>query len=279
MIKMLPALLFIIRKEFLDSIRSRWLIAFTVITFFLVIGLPFVVAYSLGLMAPTIQTLISGTSEIVYPFLPLIALPIGSAALVGERDRNTLELLLSQPISKINVFLGKFFGMFLAVSAAITIGMGVAALVIMETPTLEYFYVLLIAYGLTAAMLGLALMISAFSKDRSMALGIALFFWFLFAVLIDMGFLSLVVTVAFDPVYLIPIVAANPLELVRQITLYALLVGEDFAVNLATLGPLGIAMVQVFGADGIIPFLYTTMAVWILAPTVAAFVQFIRKDI
>ncbi len=276
---MLPALIHIIRKEFLDSIRSRWLIAFTVITFFLVIGLPFVVAYSLGLMAPTISTLISGTSEIVYPFLPLIALPIGSAALVGERDKNTLELLLSQPISKINVFLGKFFGMFLAVISAITIGMGVAALVIMEAPTIEYMFVLVIAYGLTAAMLGLALMISAFSKDRSMALGIALFFWFLFAVLIDMGFLSLVVTVAFDPVYLIPIVAANPLELVRQITIYALLLGEGFAVNLATLGPLGIAMVQVFGAEGILQFLYVTMVIWILAPTIAAFVTFIRKDI
>tara|TARA_B100001971_G_C18156861_1_gene519058 strand:- start:436 stop:1128 length:693 start_codon:yes stop_codon:yes gene_type:complete len=230
-------------------------------------------------MAPTISTLISGTSEIVYPFLPLIALPIGSAALVGERDKNTLELLLSQPISKINVFLGKFFGMFLAVISAITIGMGVAALVIMEAPTIEYMFVLVIAYGLTAAMLGLALMISAFSKDRSMALGIALFFWFLFAVLIDMGFLSLVVTVAFDPVYLIPIVAANPLELVRQITIYALLLGEGFAVNLATLGPLGIAMVQVFGAEGILQFLYVTMVIWILAPTIAAFVTFIRKDI
>lgn len=276
---MLPPVLYIVKKEFLDSIRSRWLIAFTVITFFLVIGLPFVVAYSLGLMAPTIQTLISGTSEIVYPFLPLIALPIGSAALVGERDRNTLELLLSQPISKINVFIGKFFGMFAAVCSAITIGMGVAALVILETPTIEYFSVLVIAYGLTAVMLGLALAISAFSKDRSMALGIALFFWFLFAVLIDMGFLSLVVTVAFDPVYLIPIVAANPLELVRQITIYAIIVGPDFSVNLATLGPLGIAMVKVFGADGIIPFLYTTMAVWIIIPTVAAFIGFIRKDI
>lgn len=271
--------LFIIKKEFLDSIRSRWLIAFTVITFFLVIGLPFVVAYSLGLMAPTIQTLIAGTSEIVYPFLPLIALPIGSAALVGERDRNTLELLLSQPISKMNVFIGKLFGMFLAVCSAITIGMGTAALVILETPTIEYFSVLIIAYGLTAVMLGLALAISAFSKDRSMALGIALFFWFLFAVLIDMGFLSLVVTVAFDPVYLIPIVAMNPLELVRQITIYAIIVGPDFAVNLATLGPLGIAMVKVFGVDGIIPFLYTTMAVWIIIPTVAAFIGFVRKDI
>lgn len=276
---MLHPVLYIIKKEFLDSIRSRWLIAFTVITFFLVIGLPFVVAYSLGLMAPTIETLISGTSEIVYPFLPLIALPIGSAALIGERDRNTLELLLSQPISKINVFIGKLVGMFIAVCTAITIGMGVAALVILETPTIEYFSVLVIAYGLTAVMLGLALAISAFSKDRSMALGIALFFWFLFAVLIDMGFLSLVVTVAFDPVYLIPIVAANPLELVRQITIYAIIVGPDFAVNLATLGPLGIAMVKVFGVNGIIPFLYTSMAVWIIIPTVAAFIGFVRKDI
>ncbi|MFQ6135265.1 MAG: ABC transporter permease subunit [Nitrososphaerales archaeon] len=276
---MAPRIFAIIRKEFSDSIRSRWLIAFTVISFFLVIGLPFVVAYALGLMAPGIQTLIAGTTQVVFPFLPLIALPIGSAAIVGERDRHTLELLLAQPISRVSVYVGKFLGIFSAIATATLIGMGVAALIIMETPTLQYLYVILIGFTLTAAMLGLAFLISTLSKDRSMALGIALFFWFLFAVLIDMGFLSLIVTVAFDPVYMIPIVAANPLELVRQISNYALLMTPQMMANPISLGQLGVAMVKVFGAEGIIPFLYTSMIVWILLPLITSFVLFIRKDV
>ena len=276
---MAPRVLAIVTKEFKDSIRSRWLISFTVISFFLVIGLPFVVAYALGMMAPGIETLISGTTQVVFPFLPLIALPIGSAAIVGERDRHTMELLLAQPISRVNIFVGKFVGIFLAVATAILVGMGVAALIIMEVPTIQYFYVIGIAYVLTAAMLGLAFLISVVSKDRNMALGIALFFWFLFAVLIDMGFLSMIVTMAFDPVYMIPIVVANPLELVRQISTYALIMTPKMMANPISLGQLGLAMVKVFGASGILPFLYTAMIAWVLVPLIGSFVLFIRKDV
>lgn len=276
---MAPRIFTIIKKEYRDSIRSRWLISFTVISFFLVIGLPFVVAYALGLMAPGIETLISGTTQVVFPFLPLIALPIGSAAIVGERDRHTLELLLAQPISRVNVYVGKFVGIFSAVATSILVGMGVAALIIMEAPTIKYFYVILLAFMLTGAMLGLAFLISTLSKDRNMALGIALFFWFLFAVLIDMGFLSMIVTVAFDPLYMIPIVVANPLEVIRQISIYALLVTSQMRANPISLGQLGMAMAKVFGAQGILPFLFTTITAWLLIPLIASFIMFLKKDI
>ncbi len=276
---MAPRVFTIIKKEYRDSIRSRWLISFTVISFFLVIGLPFVVAYALGLMAPGIETLISGTTQVVFPFLPLIALPIGSAAIVGERDRHTLELLLAQPISRVNVYVGKFVGIFSAVATSILVGMGVAALIIMEAPTIKYFYVILLAFMLTGAMLGLAFLISTLSKDRNMALGIALFFWFLFAVLIDMGFLSMIVTVAFDPLYMIPIVVANPLEVIRQISIYALLVTSQMRANPISLGQLGMAMAKVFGAQGILPFLFTTITAWLLIPLIASFIMFLKKDI
>jgi len=276
---MAPRILSIIRKEFLDSLRSRWLISFTIITFFLVIGLPFVVAYALGLMAPGIQTLISGTTQVVFPFLPLIALPIGSAAIVGERDKHTMELLLAQPISRVSVYVGKFVGIFSAISTAILVGMGVAALIIMETPTLEYFAVILLAFLLTAVFLSLAFLISVVSKDRNMALGIALFFWFLFAVLIDMGFLSMIVTIAFDPVYMIPIVAANPLEVVRQIVTFGYIMTPEMLANPIALGQLGLAMARIFGSSGILVFLYTTILAWLLIPLVGSFILFIRRDV
>ena len=95
----------IIKKEYKDSIRNRWLVTFTIVSFLLVIGLPFLVAFGLGLMAPQMTQLVAGTTEVVYPLLPLIALPIGSAAIVGERDKHTMELLVAQPISRATIFL------------------------------------------------------------------------------------------------------------------------------------------------------------------------------
>jgi len=275
---MAPRILGIIRKEFNDSIRNRWLIVFTIISFFLVIGLPFIVAFSMGVMAPGMQTLINGTTQVVYPFLPLIALPIGSAAIVGERDRHTLELLLSQPISRITVFIGKFVGIFFAIAVAITLGMGVSALIIMETPSPQYIWVLVLAFFLTIGMLGLAFLISTLSRERSMALGIALFFWFAFAVLFDLSFLSVLLTMTLQAEWIVPIVTINPLEVTKLLAWFTLSVNPE-AINPLTAGPTGMALIKVFGKEGFLPFLYTTLACWILIPTVSSFIIFIKKDI
>lgn len=277
MLRVIP----IIVKEFKDSIRSRWLITFTIITFFLVIGLPFVVAFSLGLMSPGMETLIAGTMNVVYPLLPLIALPVGSAAIVGERDKHTLELLLSQPISRLTVFVGKFVGIFLAIAVSVTLGMTLAVFLLLETPTAGYLWLLVIAYGLAASMLGLAFLVSTASKDRAMALGISLFIWFVFAVLIDMGFLSLVFTAASEVSELTAMVAmvgTNPLELVRMLAAFALVVGGR-SINPASLGTTGMALVKTFGIDGVVPFLYMTLTAWILIPLASAFVFFLKRDI
>jgi len=271
----------IIIKEFKDSIRSRWLITFTVISFFLVIGLPFVVAFTMGLMAPGMETLIAGTMNVVFPLLPLIALPIGSAAIVGERDKHTLELLLSQPISKLSVFVGKFLGVFLAIAASVTLGMTLAAFLLMESPTAAYFMLLLLAYGLAASMLGLAFLVSAFSRDRSMALGISIFIWFVFAVLIDMGFLTLVFTAASEVSELTAMtimVATNPLELVRMLASFAILL-PGRSINPAMLGTTGMALVKTFGIEGVQPFLWMTLSFWISIPIVGAFFLFLKRDI
>jgi len=49
--------------------------------------------------------------------------------------------------------------------------------------------------------------------------------------------------------------------------------------NPISLGQLGLAMVKVFGASGILPFLYTAMTAWVLVPLIGSFVLFIRKDV
>ncbi len=269
----------IIKKEFKDSIRNRWLVTFTVISFLLVIGLPFLVAFGLGLMAPQMTQLIAGTTEVVYPLLPLIALPIGSAAIVGERDKHTLELLLAQPVSRVTIFVGKYIGMFLAVAGSITLGMGAAVLVVAEAPTMAFYIILMIAYVLAAIMLGLAFIISAVSKERTMALGMALFVWFFFAVFVEMGFISMIIAASqAQPLVLAMVVAGNPLEVSKLLAGYLTLV-DVTRMNPISIGAEGMAIIKLGGVGLLFPFLWSSMLTWFLIPTIGAFVIFIRKDL
>ncbi|MDP6586995.1 MAG: ABC transporter permease subunit [Anaerolineales bacterium] len=269
----------IIKKEYKDSIRNRWLVTFTIVSFLLVIGLPFLVAFGLGLMAPQMTQLVAGTTEVVYPLLPLIALPIGSAAIVGERDKHTMELLLAQPISRATIFLGKYIGMYLAVASSITLGMGAAVLVVAEAPTMEFYIILAIAFVLTAIMLGIAFIISAMSKERTMALGMALFVWFFFAVFVEMGFISMLIAASQQqPLILVSVIAGNPLEVAKLLAGYLTLI-DVTQMNPIMIGAEGMAIIKVGGVDLVFPFLWSSILTWFLIPTVAAFIIFLRKDL
>ena len=50
------------------------------------------------------------------------------APIVGERERNTLGLLLSLPVSRVEVVLAKFLGRSMALAAAVGLGLGATIL-------------------------------------------------------------------------------------------------------------------------------------------------------
>ena len=104
-------------KEFRDRIRNRWVLAIAVV--FTVLAL--VIAYfgaaqqgSVGYRGIEI-TIASLVSLVIY-LVPLIALILGFDAVVGERERGSLDLLLSMPITRLELLLGKFFGLSAALS-------------------------------------------------------------------------------------------------------------------------------------------------------------------
>ena len=99
-------------KEFWDRIRNRWVLA---------VALVFTVCCAVDRLLR-----LGATGRRGLPFdrghhrqpgqpghLPdsLIALVLGFDAIVGERERGSLDLLLSMPITRLELLLGKFFGL------------------------------------------------------------------------------------------------------------------------------------------------------------------------
>jgi Cu-processing system permease protein len=57
------------------------------------------------------RTTIASLASLVIYLVPLIALILGYDTIVGERERGALELLLTMPISRLEVLLGKYLGL------------------------------------------------------------------------------------------------------------------------------------------------------------------------
>jgi Cu-processing system permease protein len=185
-------------KEFWDRIRNRWVLAVAVVF----TALALVIAYfgsaqqgSVGFRGVEV-TIASLVSLVIY-LVPLIALILGFDAIVGERDRGSLDLLLSMPITRLELLLGKFFGLSAALSFSTVAGFGFAGIVLASNMSLNalfhYFGFIISSILLGMSFLSLAVTVSVVAADRTSASGIAIALWFFFVLIFDLILLGLLV--------------------------------------------------------------------------------------
>jgi Cu-processing system permease protein len=259
------------RKEFRDRMRSRWVLAVTVV--YAVFAL--VIAYfgaaqqgSVGFkgMELTIASLVS----LVIYLVPLIALLLGYDAIVGERERGSLDLLLSLPITRLELLLGKYFGLALALAVSIGIGFGVAGIALSYGVGLAALYhyggFMLSTLLMGLAFLSIALLVSVLTTSKVAASGAAVVLWFLYVLVYDLILLGALVATegkvigdAFPLLLLL-----NPADVFRILNVFTL---EEVKTlyGLATAFPEGLASPWVLG---------TTMLFWIVAPLALAYARF-----
>ncbi len=113
----------IAHKELSDKLKSKWVLviasgfaAFTIVISYFGGATSGVAGFRS--MDATIASL---TSLVTY-FIPILALTLGGGIIADERDKGTLELYLSSPISISEFIIGKFLGLAiaLAISSLIT---------------------------------------------------------------------------------------------------------------------------------------------------------------
>jgi Cu-processing system permease protein len=185
-------------KELRDRLRNRWVLAVALV--FTVFAL--VIAYfggaqqgAVGLRS-TEATIASLVSLVIY-LIPLIALLLGFDAVVGERERGTLDLVLALPITRLELLLGKYLGLAAALTLSTLAGFGLVALVL----GMQAGKAALEPYGgfiassvlLGLAFLSLAVMVSVLAADRTRASGLAIALWFFFVLVFDLLLLGVLV--------------------------------------------------------------------------------------
>ncbi|MEZ4253320.1 MAG: ABC transporter permease subunit [Polyangiales bacterium] len=150
-------------------------------------------------------------------FVPLVALALGYDAIVGERERNTLGLLLSMPVGRTEVIVGKFVGRALALCLAVALGLGAAMLAAApgEARTLAALLGPTMALGL--AFVSVGLLVSTLVSRQSTAASVVVAVWFLFVFFYDLGLLALLVATegAIGDELVSSLVVGNPTGLYR----------------------------------------------------------------
>lgn len=263
-------------KEFHDGLRNRWLLSITVIFAILSFGLTYFGAAASGTVGVTsLSTTIASLASLAVFLIPLIALLLSYDSFVGEQEGGTLLLLLTYPLSKNQLLLGKFLGQGGIIALATALGFGSSAVLLyIQTSDMAIVY----TFGnfiLSATLLGLsftaiAYLISLVSSEKSKAAGVALITWFFFALVFDLALLALLVGTqsGLSQSLLTQLMMLNPADIFRLVNLAGL---DSSDVN----GALAVAIKANLGQGQ----LFAILVAWIVIPLAITSFIFKRKKL
>ncbi|AOK47032.1 hypothetical protein WT60_09385 [Burkholderia sp. MSMB617WGS] len=250
-------------KEFHDRIRNRWVLAVSLVFAAFTLAISYFGAAAQGAVGfHGIEPLIASLVSLTIYLLPLIALIPGFDALVGERERGTLNLLLSYPLTRTELLVGKYAGLAAALTCATLAGFGAAGAVIAaRVPVADWYQYA--GFVVSAVLLGwvflsIAVCASAFCASRTSASGVAIALWFFFVLVYDLlllGALVLTGGAGIGPL-LPPLLLLNPADVFRILNIFGpgdlhTMFGAVSAFPAALASPL---------------FLGPVMLAWIVAP-------------
>ncbi|HOL38128.1 MAG TPA: ABC transporter permease [Rubrivivax sp.] len=250
-------------KEFRERRRNRWIVAVAAVFAAFALLIAYFGAAQQGAVGfRGIQVTIASLTSLVIYLVPLIVLLLGYDAIAGERERGSLDLLLSLPVTRFELLLGKYLGLGAAFAASTLVGFGLAGAVLVwrAEPGALLHYAAFVASALLMGMafLALAVMVSVIATDRTRASGAAIALWLFFVLVFDLLLLgALVLSGGRGVGEVVPyLLLLNPADVFRVLNIFTM---ADVAVlyGLATVVPPALADPRLLGA---------VMAAWIVAP-------------
>ncbi|WP_375193388.1 ABC transporter permease [Marinobacter sp.] len=270
----------IARKELSDSLRNRWLVAIALVFATLALGIAWFGAAASGQVgyASTPATIASLASLGIF-LIPLIALLLAYDAIVGEEEGGTLLLLLTYPLSRSQLLLGKFLGHGLTLALATLIGFGVAGVAIallVEDVVVTSLMAAMLRFIASTVLLGwgfiaLAYVISVRVSEKPVAAGLALAIWFFFVLIFDLLLLgTLVASEGQFSAELLPwLLMLNPTDIYRLLNIVAF--GDSGQLT----GVLSLGTDLPVGAAG----LWIGLVLWFVVPLAGALALFRNRRI
>lgn len=254
-------------KELRDRLRNRWVLAVALVFTAFSLAITYFGSAAQGVVGPrSIELTIASLVSLVIYLIPLIALLLGFDAVVGERERGSLDLLLAHPLTRLELLLGKYLGLAAALSLSTLIGFALVGVLLWQrfgqAGLYHYSGFVLSSVLLGLAFLSLAMLISVLARDRTRASGLAISLWFVLVLVFDLALMGLLVASQgqVGGEALAYVLLLNPADLFRILNVFAL---DDVR--------------RLYGLAAVVPsslgqpwLLASAMLGWILAPLALA---------
>lgn len=273
-----PKIVFtLLKKEINDSLSNRWFVLYAAAFTGLALLLSWLSLTGGGTgysgfagFGRTAASLVN----LVLLVVPLMALTIGAGSLSGERERGTLSYLLSQPVNRAEVLLGKYLGLAISLLGTLALGFGLSGIIIAgrggQTDAGAFGLLVSFAFVLALGMLSLGFLISALTRKAAVATGVALFVWLALVFVGDLGLMG--TTLAFK----LPIDTLFNLALVNPLQVFKMSALISINSSLDVLGPAGTYAMQAY-RDSLTVLFLGSLGAWVVLPLFAAYTVFDRR--
>ncbi len=244
------------RITFRESLRNRWVLVFGFAFALLAFLLSFVGSSTAATFASFDRS--SATLlHILLIFIPLLGFTLGSQLISGDREGGALVYLLSHPVAKKHIYLGKFLGAFWALSTALTGGFALAAIGIgiATQASIQAFLILwLSSEFFIFVTLSMGMCASVLAQNRGQATGSALIVWLCFVLFSDLGLMGSAYVLGLRSEGIVGLTLLNPVEVFKIFVIRLL------SNNLEVLGAGGMYLDLLLGRS--LPF---ALGSWLLA--------------
>ena len=264
-------------QEVRTGLRNRWVLAITVLLAALALSLALLGSAPVGVVkADPLAVVVVSLASLTIFLVPLIALLLSFDAIVGEHERGTLLLLLSYPLSRWQVVVGKVLGQIAILAVATVLGYGAAGVALWLKggvgieAWLAYGAMMATSVMLGASFVAIGCLASTLVRERATAAGLAVGVWLLFVLLFDTALLGvlgadqgrIVGKTALDALLLL-----NPTDVYR---LFNMTASRSVSVYSGMAGP--------GDPQAVAPWIYiAVLAAWIAVPLAAAVAVFRRR--
>ncbi|MDX1808789.1 MAG: ABC transporter permease subunit [Sulfurospirillaceae bacterium] len=231
-----------------ESLRSKWFYVYALV-FGGIMALFFIsgISDSVVMGFTGLSRLLLVFIQVTIIILPIFILITTVKSIVGDRESNVLEYMLSFPISLKHYYWGKMIGRFSTVFLPIIFALILGVIFgIIKGGNLPWNMIALysaLLFSMCFIFLGIAFFISSVVKSTDIAVGSSFAVWIILLAFIDIALIGLMLQGSISDGLIISIALLNPIEVFRigAISL--------FDPELTVIGPVAYYLLDTLGAN------------------------------
>lgn len=252
----------IIKYAIVDILRNKIMLAYTIFLF--------LVSFSVfSLEDNTAKGLLSLLNLILF-IVPLISIIFSTIYIYNSSE--FIELLISQPLQRNNIWLSLFSSLSVSLSVSFLIGAGLP--ILFYEPTETGLIMVVMGCLLSVIFVAIAMLAAVNTRDKAKGIGLAILLWLYFALLFDGLVLFLLFQFADYPLERAMMIVSlfNPIDLSRIVVLLRMDVS-------ALMGYTGAVFKDFFGTKTGFVTALSALVFWIIIPLGLSLRKFKRKDL